>query len=80
MAIEKCVNEYDVGHVIFEEGSTGRELYVVLDGEVEIAKVGRRQQDRDRDARQGRVLRRDGRDRRLRALGHRDCRRAAYPA
>ena len=39
MAIEKCVNEYDVGHVIFEEGSTGRELYVVLDGEVEIAKV-----------------------------------------
>jgi len=39
MAIEKCINEYDVGHVIFEEGSTGRELYVVLDGEVEIAKV-----------------------------------------
>src|SRR6476661_9021723 len=39
MAIEKCVNEYDVGHVICEEGSTGRELYVVLDGEVEIAKV-----------------------------------------
>jgi CRP-like cAMP-binding protein len=28
-----------VGDVIFEEGSTGRELYVVLDGEVEIAKV-----------------------------------------
>jgi CRP/FNR family cyclic AMP-dependent transcriptional regulator len=39
MTIEKCVNEYDVGHVIFEEGSTGRELYVVLDGEVEIAKI-----------------------------------------
>jgi len=39
MAIEKCINEYDVGDVIFEEGSTGRELYVVLDGEVEIAKV-----------------------------------------
>jgi len=39
MAIEKCIAEYDVGHVIFEEGSTGRELYVVLDGEVEIAKV-----------------------------------------
>jgi CRP/FNR family transcriptional regulator, cyclic AMP receptor protein len=39
MAIEKCINEYDVGHVIFEEGSTGRELYVVLDGEVEIAKI-----------------------------------------
>ena len=39
MAIEKCINEYDVGDVIFEEGSTGRELFVVLDGEVEIAKV-----------------------------------------
>ena len=38
MAIEKCINEYDVGHVIFEEGSTGRELFVVLDGQVEIAK------------------------------------------
>ena len=39
MAIEKCINEYDVGHVIFEERSTGRELYVVLDGQVEIAKI-----------------------------------------
>jgi CRP-like cAMP-binding protein len=28
-----------VDDVIFEEGSTGRELFVVLDGEVEIAKV-----------------------------------------
>ena len=39
MAIEKCINEYGVGDVIFEEGSTGRELFVVLDGAVEIAKV-----------------------------------------
>jgi CRP/FNR family cyclic AMP-dependent transcriptional regulator len=39
MAIEKCINEFDVGDVIFEEGSTGRELFVVLDGLVEIAKV-----------------------------------------
>src|ERR1700739_3545291 len=39
MAIEKCINEYGVGDVIFEEGSTGRELYVVLDGQVEIAKL-----------------------------------------
>ena len=39
MAIEKCINEYGVGDVIFEEGSTGRELYVVLGGKVEIAKV-----------------------------------------
>ncbi|WP_024518337.1 cyclic nucleotide-binding domain-containing protein [Bradyrhizobium sp. Tv2a-2] len=39
MAIEKCINEFDVGDVIFEEGSRGRELYVVLDGEVEIAKI-----------------------------------------
>jgi CRP/FNR family transcriptional regulator, cyclic AMP receptor protein len=39
MAIEKCINEYGVGEVIFEEGSTGRELFVVLDGQVEIAKI-----------------------------------------
>jgi CRP/FNR family transcriptional regulator, cyclic AMP receptor protein len=39
MTIEKCINEFNVGEVIFEEGSTGRDLYVVLDGEVEIAKV-----------------------------------------
>ena len=39
MAIEKCINEYGVGDVIFQEGSSGRELFVVLDGEVEIAKV-----------------------------------------
>ena len=39
MAIEKCINEYDVGQVIFEEGSTGRELFVVLDGQVAIAKA-----------------------------------------
>src|SRR5262245_48620581 len=39
MAIENCINEYGVGDVIFEEGSTGRELYVVLDGVVEIAKI-----------------------------------------
>src|SRR5260370_38759969 len=39
MTIEKCINEFDVGDVIFEEGSTGRELFVVLDGQVEIAKL-----------------------------------------
>jgi CRP/FNR family transcriptional regulator, cyclic AMP receptor protein len=39
MAIEKCINEFEVGQVIFEEGSTGHELFVVLDGEVEIAKL-----------------------------------------
>jgi CRP-like cAMP-binding protein len=39
MTIEKCINEFDVDDVIFEEGSTGRELFVVLDGEVEIAKL-----------------------------------------
>ena len=31
MAIEKCINEFGVDEVIFEEGSTGRELFVVLD-------------------------------------------------
>jgi CRP/FNR family cyclic AMP-dependent transcriptional regulator len=39
MAIEKCINDYAAGEVIFEEGSTGRELFVVLDGKVDIAKV-----------------------------------------
>lgn len=39
MTIEKCINEFDVNDVIFEEGSTGRELFVVLDGQVEIAKM-----------------------------------------
>jgi CRP/FNR family transcriptional regulator, cyclic AMP receptor protein len=39
MTIEKCINEFGVGDVIFEEGSTGRELFVVLEGQVEIAKV-----------------------------------------
>jgi CRP-like cAMP-binding protein len=39
MAIEKCINQFDVNDVIFEEGTTGRELFVVLEGEVEIAKV-----------------------------------------
>ena len=38
MAIEKCINEFDAGDVIFEEGSTGRELYVVLDGKIDIVK------------------------------------------
>jgi CRP-like cAMP-binding protein len=39
MAIEKCIDVFDVNEVIFEEGSTGRELFVVLDGQVEIAKI-----------------------------------------
>ncbi|MBR0693550.1 Crp/Fnr family transcriptional regulator [Bradyrhizobium lablabi] len=39
MAIEKCINEFDVDDVIFEEGSTGRELFVVLEGKVDIAKI-----------------------------------------
>ena len=39
MTIEKCINEYNVADVIFEEGSTGRELYVVLDGKIDIVKI-----------------------------------------
>ena len=39
MTIEKCINEYDVADVIFEEGSTGRELFVVLDGKIDIIKI-----------------------------------------
>ena len=38
MAIEKCINEYEVSAVIFEEGSVGHELFVVLDGKVDIVK------------------------------------------
>ncbi|EKS38547.1 MAG: CRP-like cAMP-binding protein [Afipia broomeae] len=38
MTIEKCINEYDASEMIFEEGSTGRELFVVLDGKVDIVK------------------------------------------
>ena len=39
MTIEKCINEYEVSDVIFEEGSAGRELYVVLDGKIDIVKT-----------------------------------------
>lgn len=38
MAIEKCINEYATSQVIFEEGSTGRELFVVLEGSVNIVR------------------------------------------
>lgn len=38
MAIEKCINEFAASEVIFEEGSMGRELYVVLSGRVNIVK------------------------------------------
>jgi CRP-like cAMP-binding protein len=39
MTIEKCINEYNVADVIFEEGSTGRDLYVVLEGKIDIVKI-----------------------------------------
>jgi CRP/FNR family transcriptional regulator, cyclic AMP receptor protein len=39
MAIEKCINEYAASQVIFEEGSIGRELFVVLGGSVSIVKM-----------------------------------------
>jgi CRP/FNR family cyclic AMP-dependent transcriptional regulator len=39
MAVEKCINDYDLNEVNFEEGSTGRELFVVLDGQVDIARI-----------------------------------------
>jgi CRP-like cAMP-binding protein len=39
MTIEKCIDEHDVADIIFEEGSTGRELYVVLEGKIDIVKI-----------------------------------------
>jgi CRP/FNR family transcriptional regulator, cyclic AMP receptor protein len=39
MAIEKCINEYEVSDVIFEEGSVGHELFVVLEGKIDIVKT-----------------------------------------
>ena len=39
MAIEKCIDQFEVDDVIFEEGSSRRELFVVLDGKVDIAKI-----------------------------------------
>ncbi len=39
MAIEKCINEYAASQVTFEEGSVGRELFVVLAGSVNITKA-----------------------------------------
>jgi CRP-like cAMP-binding protein len=39
MTIEKCINDFDVDDIIFEEGSSGRELFVVLDGKIDIAKI-----------------------------------------
>ena len=38
MTIEKCINEYDASDVVFEEESTGRELFVVLEGKIDIVK------------------------------------------
>lgn len=38
MTIEKCINEYDASEVVFEEGSIGRELFVVLEGKIDIVK------------------------------------------
>jgi CRP-like cAMP-binding protein len=38
MTIEKCIHEYDASEIVFEEGSTGRELFVVLEGKIDIVK------------------------------------------
>lgn len=38
MTIEKCIDEYNASEVVFEEGSTGRELFVVLDGKIDIVR------------------------------------------
>jgi CRP/FNR family transcriptional regulator, cyclic AMP receptor protein len=38
-SLERCINEFDADDVIFEEGSTGRELFVVIEGKVDIAKI-----------------------------------------
>src|SRR4051794_31631190 len=38
MAIEKCINQYEVSEIIFEEGSVGHELFVVIEGKIDIVK------------------------------------------
>src|ERR1700753_1528149 len=39
MAIEKCIHEFDAGEGVAEQGSTERELCVVLEGKIDIAKI-----------------------------------------
>lgn len=39
MAIAKCIRDFDPNEVIFEEASTGREMFVVLDGKVDITEI-----------------------------------------
>jgi CRP/FNR family cyclic AMP-dependent transcriptional regulator len=39
IALERYINEFDVDDVIFEEDSSGRELFVVIEGKVDIAKI-----------------------------------------
>jgi CRP/FNR family cyclic AMP-dependent transcriptional regulator len=39
IALERCINEFDADDVIFEEGLTGSELFVVIEGKVGIAKI-----------------------------------------
>ena len=63
MAIAKCINEFAVDDVILEEGSTGRELFVVPDGEVEIAKLSGDARTTIVQLGKGRVLRRNCRGR-----------------
>lgn len=38
MPIDRCITDFHCGETIFAEGSKGRDLYVVLDGRVEIVK------------------------------------------
>jgi len=48
MTINKCINEPDADDLIFEEGSTGRELFVMLDARSNFEPIGARPQQTGR--------------------------------
>ena len=45
LASELAVQEVTAGHVVFKEGEDGREMFVVLDGELEVLKHSKRHRE-----------------------------------
>lgn len=48
MTIDKCINELDADDLIFEEGSTGRELFVMLDARSNFEPIMQSVRDRNK--------------------------------